>query len=268
MRLTEQGEVLSERYDDPAIAYRHLEQLLWAQLSVHEPGFGENEVLAERFGERLDEIAQKSLTRYRELLKQDGFIEFFRTLTPIAEIEQLPIGSRPSSRGGKQTLDNLRAIPWSFAWTQSRILLPAWYGIGSAFQDEDLTDVREWYKSWSFFRAIIRNAVLALTKADMGIAQAYAERRREDPALWAVWQRIHSEYELTVKVVKAITGEQELLDEVPWLAASIRRRNPYVDPLNLVQLRAFKMIEDGDPAGPILMRLAIKGVAAGLRTTG
>ena len=268
LRVTEQGEVLSERYDEPSIAYRHLEQLLWAQLCVHAPNFGLNEDFTERWSEQLEGIAKKSLASYRELLALDGFIEFFRTLTPIAEIEQLPIGSRPSRRKGQHSLENLRAIPWTFAWTQSRIMLPAWYGIGTAFQGEDLNLVGEWYKKWSFFRAIIRNATLALTKADMIIAEAYAQRGRETDYLWEIWERIRDEYHLTVETVKAITGEKELLDEIPWLAASIRRRNPYVDPLNLIQLRAFDMIEEKNPDGPTLMRLAIKGVAAGLRTTG
>jgi phosphoenolpyruvate carboxylase len=268
LRITEQGEVLSERYDDPAIAYRHLEQLLWAQLSVHEPGFGRNEELTDRWSESLERIAQKSLTCYRDLLHQDGFVDFFRSLTPIAEIEQLPIGSRPSRRRGQHSLENLRAIPWTFAWTQARIMLPAWYGMGTAFQGEDLGQVREWYQEWSFFRAILRNAVLALAKADMTIAQGYAERGRDQPNLWAIWERIRAEYELTVDIARQITGENELLEEVPWLAESIRRRNPYVDPLNMIQMRAFEMIEAGDEDGPTLMRLAIKGVAAGLRTTG
>lgn len=268
LRITEQGEVLSERYDDPAIAYRHLEQLLWAQLSVHAPGFGRNEDHTDRWAEALERIAEKSLRCYRALLQKDGFIDFFRTLTPISEIEQLSIGSRPSRRRGKPSLDNLRAIPWSFAWTQARILLPAWYGMGEAFQGEDLEQVREWYREWSFFRAIVRNAVLALTKADMTIAEGYALRGRDNPALWSIWERIREEYDLTVEIARQITGEKELLDEVPWLADSIRRRNPYVDPLNLIQLRAFEMIEARDEDGPILMRLAIKGVAAGLRTTG
>lgn len=268
LRVTEQGEVLSERYDDPSIAYRHLEQLLWAQLIVHQPGFGRNEELTDRFADSLETLSRRSLECYRALLAQPGFIRFFRTLTPISEIEQLPIGSRPSRRQGEATLDNLRAIPWTFAWTQSRILLPAWYGLGSAFTEKDVEAAKGWYEHWSFFKAIIRNAVLALAKADMGIAESYALRGREDEELWGVWERIKSEYELTVSVVKRITGEQELLDEVPWLADSIRRRNPYVDPLNLIQLRAFEMIERGEPTGSILMRLAIMGVAAGLRTTG
>ena len=268
LRITEQGEVLSERYDDPSIAYRHLEQLLWAQLSVHAPGFERNEAHTDRWSDSLEKVAQKSLNCYRDLLKQEGFLDFFRTLTPIAEIEQLPIGSRPSRRRGQHSLENLRAIPWTFAWTQARIILPAWYGMGTAFQGEDLEQVKNWYRDWSFFRAILQNAVLALAKADMTVARGYAERGRDKPELWAIWERIQAEYELTVNVAKAITGEKELLGEVPWLAESIRRRNPYVDPLNMIQMRAFEMIETGDEDGPTLMRLAIKGVAAGLRTTG
>lgn len=268
LRVTEQGEVLSERYDDPAIAYRHLEQLLWAQLRVHEPGFGVNEEFTERWSEKLERISQRSLDCYRSLLSQKGFLEFFRTLTPIAEIEQLPIGSRPSRRTGQPSLENLRAIPWTFAWTQSRILLPAWFGVGTAFAGENLDEVAEWYQQWSFFKAIVRNATLALAKADMMIAEAYAERGKNSPELWQIWETIESEYNLTVSTVKAITGEKDLLDEIPWLAASIRRRNPYVDPLNLIQMRAFQMMEAENPDGPTLMRLAIKGVAAGLRTTG
>lgn len=268
LRITEQGEVLSERYDDPAIAYRHLEQLLWAQLSVHGPGFGKNEELTDRWAKQLDPISKKSLDCYRDLLIQPGFIKFFRTLTPISEIEQLSLGSRPSRRRGQHSLENLRAIPWTFAWTQSRIMLPAWYGMGTAFQGEDLSEVKVWYENWSFFRAIVGNATLALAKADMSIAQAYAERGKDNPELWSLWTRIREEYDLTVAAIKAITGESELLDEIPWLAASIRRRNPYVDPLNLIQLRAFDLIADGNAEGPTLMRLAIKGVAAGLRTTG
>jgi phosphoenolpyruvate carboxylase len=268
LRITEQGEVLSERYDDPSIAYRHLEQLLWAQLSVHAPGFERNEELTDRWSGSLEKIANKSLTCYRDLLKQDGFIEFFRTLTPIGGIEQLPIGSRPSRRQGQHSLENLRAIPWTFAWTQARIILPAWYGMGTAFQDEDMDQVREWYQEWSFFRAILQNAILALAKADMTVALGYAERGRDKSNLWAIWERIRAEFELTVDIAKQITGETELLGEVPWLAESIRRRNPYVDPLNMIQMRAFEMIAAGDENGPTLMQLAIKGVAAGLRTTG
>ncbi len=268
LRVTEQGEVLAERYDDPAIAYRHLEQLLWAQLSIHKPQHQENEALADKWSQSMDSMSERALAAYRELLAEPGFLRFFREITPIAEIEQLPIGSRPSRRDAEPSLENLRAIPWSFAWTQARILLPAWYGLGAAFEHHDEEELRTMYREWSFFRAMVDNATLALTKADMAIAEAYAARQRDEPEVWAVWEAIKAEHATTHDRILAVTGETELLGSVPWLAASLMRRNPYVDPLNLIQLRAFEMAKDGDPSAPILMRLAIKGVAAGLRTTG
>ncbi len=268
LRVTEQGEVLSERYDDPAIAYRHLEQLTWAQLSLHEPEHEDNERLADRYAPLLDKMAESSRGQYRELLASPGFLRFFREVTPIAEIEQLPIGSRPSRRVSEPTIEGLRAIPWSFAWTQARILLPAWFGLGKAIAQANLNELRAMFQEWSFFKALISNASLALAKADMGIAVAYAERQRHDQEVWKVWEAIESDYRLTVEQVLRVTQEDEILGSIPWLGASIRRRNPYVDPLNLIQLRAFDLSKEGNTSGPILMRIAIKGVAAGLRTTG
>ena len=268
LRVTEQGEVLAERYDDPAIAYRHLEQLLWGQLTIHEPRHAENEELADKWAPAMDAMSKVALKAYRDLLRMPGFLRFFREITPIAEIEQLQIGSRPASRAQEPSLDNLRAIPWSFAWTQARILLPAWYGLGTAFASHPQEELREMYREWSFFAAMVSNATLALTKADMGIAEAYAARQRNEPEVWSVWERISDEHARTIELILRATGEKELLDSVPWLAASLTRRNPYVDPLNLIQLRAFEQARAGDESAPILMRLAIKGVAAGLRTTG
>ncbi len=266
LRVTEQGEVLAERYDDPAVAYRHLEQLLWGQLTIHEPRHAENEPLADKWTEAMDSMSERALSTYRELLAEPGFLKFFREITPISEIEQLQIGSRPARRDQEPSLENLRAIPWSFAWTQARILLPAWYGLGTAFAEHDLEELREMYREWSSFQAMVSNATLALTKADMGIAEAYAARQRTVPEVWSVWENIQAEHARSVEWILAVTGERELLDSVPWLAASLTRRNPYVDPLNLIQLRAFE--GEGLENAPILMRLAIKGVAAGLRTTG
>lgn len=268
LRVTEQGEVLAERYDDPAIAYRHLEQLLWAQLSVHEPGHADNESRTQRWSESMDQMAEVALTVYRKLLAEPGFLKFFQEITPIREIERLPIGSRPARRQSQASLESLRAIPWSFAWTQSRMLLPAWYGLGEAFTSGELEQLQSMYREWNFFRALVDNATLALTKADMGIARAYAARQQHDEEVWRVWELIQSEHARTVERVLEVTGETRLLGSVPWLAASIHRRNPYVDPLNFIQLRAFELTEAGSHDGQILMRLAIKGVAAGLRTTG
>ena len=268
LRVTEQGEVLAERYDDPAIAYRHLEQLLWAQLSIHQPEHHENERLADKWAGDMDRMSELALKAYRDMLAMPGFLKFFREITPIAEIEQLPIGSRPSRRDQTPSLENLRAIPWSFAWTQARILLPAWYGLGLAFESHSLEALREMYREWSFFAALVANATLALTKADMGIAEGYARRQRDNSEVWDVWQAIRQEHARSKAAILRVTGETELLDSVPWLAASLTRRNPYVDPLNLIQLRAFEEAESGNPDAATLMRLAIKGVAAGLRTTG
>lgn len=268
LRVTEQGEVLAERYDDPAIAYRHLEQLLWAQISIHEPEHSENESLADKWAGAMDRMSETALKAYRDLLAMPGFLRFFREITPIAEIEQLPIGSRPSRRDQTPSIENLRAIPWSFAWTQARILLPAWYGLGLAFESHNQEALREMYREWSFFAALVGNATLALTKADMGIAEAYARRQRKTPEVWDVWEKIQAEHARSKEAILKVTGERELLDSVPWLAASLTRRNPYVDPLNLIQLRAFEEAEAGHQEAPILMRLAIKGIAAGLRTTG
>ena len=268
LRVTEQGEVLAERYDDQAVAYRHLEQLMWAQLSIHEPEHNSNEELADKWAEGMDQMSETALKAYRDLLHLPGFLKFFREITPIAEIEQLPIGSRPSRRDQTPSLDNLRAIPWSFAWTQARMLLPAWYGLGLAFESYPLETLQEMYRDWSFFTALVGNATLALTKADMGIAEAYARRQRNIPQVWEVWQKIEAEHARAREWILKVTGEEELLGSVPWLAASLTRRNPYVDPLNLIQLRAFELAEAGDHNAPILMRLAIKGIAAGLRTTG
>lgn len=268
LRVTEQGEVLAERYDDPAIAYRHLEQLLWAQLTIHDPEHNQNEILADKWAPSMETMSEVALQAYRALLAEPGFLAFFRECTPISEIEQLQIGSRPARREQEPSIENLRAIPWSFAWTQARILLPAWYGLGEAFASHRLEELQEMYREWSFFAAMVGNATLALTKADMEIAQAYAERQKHRAELWAVWDKIRVEHARAKERILAVTGEKELLDSVPWLAASLTRRNPYVDPLNFIQLRAFEQAQAGYESAPILMRLAIKGVAAGLRTTG
>lgn len=268
LRVTEQGEVLAERYDDPAIAYRHLEQLTWGQLTVHHPLHEKGESFDPAWSNTMDAMSQNALQAYTQLLALPGFLRFFREVTPISEIEQLAIGSRPSRRFEHDSLDNLRAIPWSFAWTQIRVLLPAWYGLGTAFQGANLDELKEMYARWGYFKALVMNATLALTKADLGIAQAYARRKAHDSEVWAVWKPIEAEYERTRDAILCVTGERELLESIPWLKASLRRRNPYIDPLNLIQIRAFSELEAGVDGSSVLMRLAIKGVASGLRTTG
>jgi phosphoenolpyruvate carboxylase len=277
LRMTEQGEVLAERYDDPEIAHRHLEQVSWATLlvsnSTAEPPAEWTETLAR--------VSQASFKVYRKLVEHPGFLKYFDLATPISEIESLPIGSRPARRRERKSLADLRAIPWTFAWTQSRHIIPAWFGLGTALEQEAASVERDWstlqamYEGWPLFRAIIDNAELALAKADMGISRRYAEfvvGSEAEP----VWSAIRDEYARSRASVLLVTGHHELLGGVPWLQRSIMERNPYVDPLNLIQIELIRRLRSVPEAAPPeqaerlreLIRLTIQGVAAGLRTTG
>ncbi|MFM7206765.1 MAG: phosphoenolpyruvate carboxylase [Planctomycetaceae bacterium] len=279
LRLTEQGEVLAERYDDPDIARRHLEQVTWATLVASTVRRSEPRPEWMAIAERM---AEKSFAAYRDLVDQPGFIGYFSQTTPIDEIETLPIASRPSRRRGERTLDDLRAIPWVFAWTQSRCMIPAWYGLGMALTEVKYDDRRSWqaicdmYRQWPFFQATIDNATLALAKADMVIAQRYSELAADDDARRRIWQRIAAERDRTRQAILDIVGGGELLATTPWFQRSIEARNPSIDPLNLIQiefLRRRRAELDADPASSgehhrEILRLCVQGIAAGMRTTG
>jgi phosphoenolpyruvate carboxylase len=289
LRITEQGEVLSARYDDPLVAQRHLEQLTWAVFEVLHPDSaddkGSSQSVSEQLGiqkvnqqwpQTLSRDAESSRLCYRQLVEHPGFLDFFRQATPIDGIEHLQIGSRPARRGGPvKDLSGLRAIPWVFSWTQNRTLLPAWYGLGQAFayslQDGSITEFKAMYRDWPFFTALIDNAVLALAKADLGIVREYAQELKG--LAQDCWMMLEGEFQLTVKVVSAITGQAELLDNLPWLQRSIEVRNPYVDPLNFVQIETLKRLKISHTPAQVeecrnLLRMTIQGIAAGLRTTG
>ncbi len=277
LRVTEQGEVLSERYDDPVIAHRHLEQVFNATLMV---SAGPLQDLDPAWAGTMEKLSTASLQKYRELIEHPGFLHYFDRATPISEIETLPIGSRPSRRkAARRTLDDLRAIPWTFAWTQSRHLLPAWYGMGTSirkFVDQDgstWATLRTMYRQWPMFRALIDNAELALAKADMQIAQEYAVLAHDENAS-ELWEMISTEFELSRGSILMIKDNSELLADVDWLKKSVRSRNPYVDPLNLAQVillerkrSAENEAADNDDLVH-LIRMSIQGIAAGLRTTG
>ncbi len=269
LRLTEQGEVLSERYDDPPIAHRHLEQLLWSLLEV---GSTPPPAIPEDWVETLNGLAQTSLKHYRELVEHPGFIDFFQKATPIQGVERMAIGSRPSRRpsDAKPGLSSLRAIPWVFSWTQNRAIIPAWYGIGTAFQSVDSARLAALYRDWPFFRAVIDNAELALAKADIDIARCYSELAGGDSQIMDL---LEAEFERSRASVLALTGRKVLLEGQPWLERSIRVRNPYVDPLNLIQVETFRRLRAAGDDNELdiywrLLRMTIQGVAAGLRTTG
>ncbi len=289
LRLTEQGEVLAERYDDPQIAYRHLEQVIGAVLTssshVRQPP-----PLA--WTQMMSTLAQMSRRAYRELVEEPSFIDYFETATPIEEIEDLPIASRPARRLAGRQLTELRAIPWVFAWTQNRSLIPAWYGLGTALatrrdQPDSWQMLQVMYRDWPFFEAMIENASLALAKSDMYIAHQYSLLLSQADRREPTWKRIEHEFQLARQTVLDLTGRQELLANIPWFQRSIEVRNPYVDPLNLIQIEflrrrrrdvaqcldACQGVEqsaetNSDDAIRDLLRLTVQGIAAGMRTTG
>jgi phosphoenolpyruvate carboxylase len=279
LRLTEQGEVLAERYDDAEIARRHLEQVTWATLVASSVRRSEPK---REWTEIAASMAERSWAVYRDLVDQPGFIDYFSQTTPIDDIENLPIASRPSRRRGERTLDDLRAIPWVFAWTQSRCMIPAWYGLGTALTEVKYDDRRAWqaicdmYRQWPFFQATIDNATLALAKADMVIAQRYSELATDDDARRRIWQRIAAERDRTRQAILDIVGGGELLATTPWFQRSIEARNPSIDPLNLIQIEFMRRRRaelEADPTSPgdhhrELLRLCVQGIAAGMRTTG
>ena len=274
VRLTEQGEVLADRYDDPSIAHRHLEQMVWSSLLAA----GSPSDRAGADGDRrrwMNELSERALATYRDLVTRDGFVAYFRTATPVSEIEQLPIGSRPSRRRGGASLSDLRAIPWVFSWTQARCLIPAWFGLGTAIASADnLTELRAAYRDWPFFRATIDNAELALAKSDMAIADRYAEAARESETGAAIYDTIREEYDRSKDQLLRVVDRPELLGGVPWLKESIRVRNRYIDPLNLIQVHLLRRCFEHDDPDAVeedlrhLTRLTINGIAAGMRTSG
>ena len=279
LRMTEQGEVLADRYDDPQIAGRHLEQVIWATLTASARPLSPPR---DEWRETMQALAAEALTAYRGLIEQPDFLTFFEQATPIVEIESLPIASRPAHRHGVRSLADLRAIPWVFAWTQNRCMIPAWYGIGTAFQRFAAARaggwklLREMYEGWPFFRATLDNAVLALAKSDLAIGRMYADLVEEEDVRERIWGLIAGEFERSRDAVLRTNGQADLLSEIPWLKQSIRVRNPNTDPLNLVQVQWLRRLRDAERRGDAarqaecreLLRLTIEGVAAGMRTTG
>ncbi|MFB0846636.1 phosphoenolpyruvate carboxylase [Paenibacillus oleatilyticus] len=282
IKITEQGEVLSSRYSMKGIAYRSLEQAtsaliksaLWArnpQADPSEPGW---ETI-------MRDISEQAQQKYQDLIFRDpDFLTFFKQSTPLPEIGELNIGSRPSKRKNSDRFEDLRAIPWVFAWTQSRYLLPAWYasgyGLYSFYQGnpENLRILQEMYNNWAFFRSLIDNLQMALAKADLLIAKEYGSMIEDQSIAERIIRMIEEEYERTSDLILKITGQQEILDNVPVIQESIRLRNPYVDPLSYMQvqlLSELRPLRDQGGDDSLLLRevlLTINGIAAGLRNTG
>jgi phosphoenolpyruvate carboxylase len=278
LKLTEQGETVWNRYANPALAERHLEQLLHAiiRASAEQPRQGPSR--GGPWEEALEELAALAHAAYRQLVESPGLIDYFHSATPIDEIPNLNIGSRPSRRGASQGLDDLRAIPWVFAWTQSRVTLPGWYGLGAALHAWAGVDAARWarlaemYRDWPFFRTVVDNAQMSMRKGDLTIAELYG--RLADARLrQAVLPRLAEEYRSTQDAILRLTGQRDLLDGEPWLQRSIRVRNPYIDPMNVLQVALLGRLRGLAP-GPETeavretVLLTVNGIAAGLRNTG
>lgn len=282
IKITEQGEVLSSRYSMKGIAYRSLEQatsaLITAALWARNPQRDESET---HWEEIMKDISEKAQTKYQDLIFRDpDFLTFFKESTPLPEIGELNIGSRPSKRKNSDRFEDLRAIPWVFAWTQSRYLLPAWYASGTGLysfyegKEENLKVLQNMYENWSFFRSLIDNLQMALAKADLQIAKEYGSMIKDSSIAERIFNEIREEYVRTSELILSITGQQEILDNVPVIQESIRLRNPYVDPLSYMQVQLLSELrgqkEQGEDDALLLREvlLTINGIAAGLRNTG
>jgi phosphoenolpyruvate carboxylase len=291
IKITEQGEVLASKYSLPELALYHLETVTTAviQASLLRTGFDD----IQPWNEIMEELATRSRTHYRALIyEQPDLVDFFHQVTPIQEISQLQISSRPARRGGKKDLGSLRAIPWVFSWTQSRFLLPSWYGVGTALQgfldeepEENLKLLRYFYFKWPFFKMAISKVEMTLAKVDMQIAHHYVRElsRSEDQERFErLFEQIAKEFNLTCDLVLSITGHKRLLDGDPDLQRSVQLRNGTIVPLGFLQvslLRRLRQHSNQTASGVVHSRyskgellrgalLTINGIAAGMRNTG
>ncbi len=283
IRITEQGEVIDERYGHPAVTRRHLEQVVHATLMASvDPRHGGTTQPQDDWRAAMAELAAVSYKTYRQLIYETPeLLEYWGSATPISEISQMRIGSRPSRRTAKATFDSLRAIPWGFSWMQSRHVLPGWYGVGEALEaygsqsPEHVRRLQTMYRQWPFFQVVIDNAQVSLAKADMGIARLYANLVEDEAVRTKIFGEIESSFARTVAWILRVTSQRELLDNDPVLQRSVRQRNPYVDPLNFVQvalLRRLRFLPEKDsPKAQQLLSaifLTINGIASGLKNTG
>lgn len=281
LRLTEQGEVIAAKYAEPQAARRNLESLLAATLEstlLDVEGLGD---AAEPAYAVLDEIATLAQRAYAELVHDTpGFVEYFTASTPVSEIGSLNIGSRPTSRKPTSSISDLRAIPWVLAWSQSRVMLPGWYGTGSAFEqwiaagpesEEDrLAVLHELYERWPFFRSVLSNMAQVLAKSDLGLAARYAELVDDEALRSRVFDKIVDEHHRTIAMYKRITGQEDLLADNPALARSVFNRFPYLEPLNHLQVELLRRYRSGED-DELMQRgilLTMNGLASALRNSG
>jgi phosphoenolpyruvate carboxylase len=278
IRITEQGEVIASKYSNPEIGRRNLETLVAATMEatlLHHHGADSTMPEYHRI---LEELSAEAFAAYRKLVYETpGFTDYFFTATPIREIAELNIGSRPSSRKASDRIEDLRAIPWVFSWSLSRILLPGWYGFGSAVQqflqregEPGLQQLQAMYQNWPFLRTLLSNMDMVLSKTDMGIASRYTELVKDEALGKAIFGMIEAEWQRTIDSLFAIMGTSTLLQDNPGFARSLSTRTPYIDPLNHLQVALLHRHRAGD--NDVLVKraihLTINGIATGLRNSG
>jgi phosphoenolpyruvate carboxylase len=281
LRLTEQGEVIAAKYAEPQLARRNLESLVAATLEstlLDVEGLGDT---AEPAYAVLDEVATLAQRAYADLVHDTpGFVEYFKASTPVSEIGSLNIGSRPTSRKPTESISDLRAIPWVLAWSQSRVMLPGWYGTGSAFEQwiaagpesesERVEVLHDLYQRWPFFRSVLSNMAQVLAKSDLGLAARYAELVADESLRRRVFDKIVDEHQRTIAMHKLITGQDDLLADNPALARSVFNRFPYLEPLNHLQVELLRRYRSGDD-DELVQRgilLTMNGLASALRNSG
>ncbi|WP_372785456.1 phosphoenolpyruvate carboxylase [Phenylobacterium sp.] len=272
IRITEQGEVVANKYADPELARQSLETLTAGVVLASFRGEADS-VVTEPHAQAMEALSRGSMAAYRALVHETpGFVDYFYGATPITEIADLNIGSRPTSRQATPSIGGLRAIPWVFSWSQSRTMLPGWYGFGSAVRDAGvpIEALAELHETWPFFSSALANMEMVLAKGDMAIAGRYAGLVEDKALADQVFGQIKAEWERTNEALLAITGQSALLDKNPDLAAAIRSRLPYIDPLNHLQIELIRRRRRGDADEAVQegIHLTINGVAAGLRNTG
>jgi len=279
IRVTEQGEVIGSKFSDREVGRRNLETMVAATL---EATFLEHEREGDTkaFRVTMESLSRHAFAAYRGLVYETpGFTEYFRAATPLSEIAQLNIGSRPASRKASTAIEDLRAIPWVFSWAQSRVLLPGWYGFGSAVKTllDDASDrtramaaLGRMHKTWPFFRMLVGSLEMVLSKTDMGIASRYAELVPDRALREGIFTRIVDERTQTIEALLQITGQSELLASDPALARSLRNRLPYLDPLNHLQVELIRRYRSGRSSERVArgIHMTINGIAAGLRNSG
>ncbi|MES1981013.1 MAG: phosphoenolpyruvate carboxylase [Pseudomonadota bacterium] len=278
IRITEQGEVIGSKYSDPEIGRRNLEILIAATMEAtlanqRGPDSGRPD-----FERTMEVLSADAFATYRKLVYETpGFTDYFFAATPIREIAELNIGSRPSSRKPSDKIEDLRAIPWVFSWSLNRVLLPGWYGFGSAAQmfveregEAGLKQLQNMYRNWAFFSGLLSNMDMVLAKTDMGIASRYAELVPDETLRQAIFGTLEAEWQRTVAMLFAITGASTLLEDNPTLARSLATRTPYIDPLNHLQVSLLQRHRAGDDDVLVkrAIHLTINGIAAGLRNSG